>query len=298
MTTTSDALAARLRAYGTALDEASARHTDRAIGQSSEGQVFPEAVDLELSSATAPRHGVVWLRIGASAAAAAIVIGLAATLGRTAPDSADGTPGEEDGLATTRAEDGCFGPPATLYLGEPSSHSNLAVSSFILSLPAGTSVDDVAEQLVVQAVLGLGCGGDEPGAVRTEAVDGGSLVSVSPPAVPARLDLHVDVVERENVVGVTAVTGLSGFDVHEGDEGVPVLEFGEGIPRTAATAVVRFRKGQDVWEIREPTSDGLAVPLEVPDEEVDPSGAAVDWVLFVLLDADGRVVDVGGTTLR
>ena len=68
-----------------------------------------------------------------------------------------------------------------------------------------------------------------------------------------------------------------------------------GAPAVEDGVQICFKKGDDVWFLSADPTVGNVIPLAVPDAETDRfADEPVDWVLFTMLDANGRVVDVGG----
>ena len=58
---------------------------------------------------------------------------------------------------------------------------------------------------------------------------------------------------------------------------------------------VRFKKGDDVWELTADTTTGTAITLAVPNGESDRfPDQRIDWVLSTAIDGNERVVDAGG----
>jgi hypothetical protein len=118
-------------------------------------------------------------------------------------------------------------------------------------------------------------------------------VDVFPPARPVELLLTVETTLLDDVIGVTAVHGITGFEVVTLD-GSLVLRFVDALPPDAATVTVRFRKGEDVWHLSS-TPDDAEVALVVPSSEPDRfRDADPQWVLFTVHDSKGGVLDVGG----
>lgn len=177
-------------------------------------------------------------------------------------------------------------PAGTLYLGGPPSEQNLAAAGFIYSLPSGRTALDVAMKTVAMPVIGLECG-----ISATPTADPNvALVTVEPPATPQTLQLTVTVVERDGAIGAIAIGGTTQFEADATN-----LRLGSGVPAAAARVQVRFKKGEDVWELTaEPTSD-VDIALAVPNGETDRfPDEPIDWVLFTILDAQYRVLDAGG----
>lgn len=200
--------------------------------------------------------------------------------------------------------DGSVGPCSptvtrgTLYLGGPDWESNLAADGFMFSLPAGRSATDLATTFVSRAVIGDGCEQQITASTESDLGDGRSavVVEVVPPASPVDLRLTVDTAFEDDVIGVIAVRGVSSFDVvTSGSE--TVLQLADALPPEAALVSVRFRKGEDVWELSVATNDrqiALVVPALETDRFLD---AEPEWVLFTVLDRDGGVLDLGGALI-
>jgi hypothetical protein len=181
---------------------------------------------------------------------------------------------------------------STLYLGQPGSDRNLAADGFIFSLPSGTKPAEVALKAVSSAVIGLDCGIT---AVPSTTSGDPVTVLIDPPAVPTQLRMMVVVSARNRAVGVTGIHTLkTTFDIDTSAQ-VPVLTMTLNHAPSAVRAQVRFKKGDDVWELSASATDGTQVPLAVPSGKKDRYPAKpVEWVLFTLLDANDRVVGVGG----
>lgn len=182
----------------------------------------------------------------------------------------------------------------TLYLGQPGSERNLAAHGFIFSLPSGTEPAEVALKAISSAVTGLDCG---IAAVPPATSGDPLMVVIDPPAVPTQLRMTVDVTNSLGVVGVTRIHTLrTTFDIDTSAQ-VPLLMLTTNRAPTAVRAQIRFKKGEDVWELTASATDGTRVPLAVPDGETDRfPNEPVEWVLFTLLDENDRVVGVGGST--
>ncbi len=177
-------------------------------------------------------------------------------------------------------------PTGTLYLGGPPSAQNLAATGFIFSLPSGPPVVDIALQAIAMPVLGLECSVDAVSTLDPDVI----TVNVEPPATPRPMKLTVTVAERDGTAGAVAIEGSTQFETGSTD-----LRLTSSIPDDAARLQVRFKKGEDVWELTVAPTDTASIALEVPDGETDrfPSDP-VDWVLFTVLDEQGRVLDAGG----
>lgn len=182
----------------------------------------------------------------------------------------------------------------TLYLGGPASAQNLATNGFIFSLPAGTEPVDVAIKAIELPVLGLECSIEG----YTNVPDNGHFsVVVNPPAVPARLNIKVTVDSNAEVVGVTRIFSGVSYDVTN-DTGETRLTLLDRVPAGTSRVQVRFKKGDDVWELTADPTVGKPISLTVPPGETDRfPGDPIDWVLFTLLDANDRLVGVGGNVL-
>lgn len=178
----------------------------------------------------------------------------------------------------------------TLYLGGPASDQNLAAPGFIFSLPAGPAPVDVAIDAIGLPVIGQQCS-----ITAAPTADGSTVtVTVDPPAVPTSLRFDVRVGERDGVIGVTGITGSTSFETNRvGDRATLTLK--GGVPASATRIQVRFKKGDDVWELTTDPTAGTVVDLAVPNGETDRfPDQAVDWVLFTAIDATEHVVDAGG----
>ncbi len=61
---------------------------------------------------------------------------------------------------------------------------------------------------------------------------------------------------------------------------------------------MRFKKGDDVWELTADTTLGAAITLAVPGGEADRfPDEPIDWVLFTAIDSNKHVVDAGGAVI-
>ena len=186
------------------------------------------------------------------------------------------------------------GPPGTLYLGGPASDQNLARDGFLFSLPVGTPPVDVATALMGVPVTGLECGIGG----RTGIATGTFEVTVDSYAGQPAMVVSVAVEERAGAVGVTEIAGLTAIEVERGSI-APMLRLVDGVPSGARIASVRFKKGDDVWELEADPRAGEAIELRVPTGEVDRfPEAAVDWVLVTIKDADGYVIDVAARVVQ
>lgn len=179
---------------------------------------------------------------------------------------------------------------ATLYLGGPASEQNLAAPGFIFSKPSGPTALDIAIDAIGLPVVGWECS-----ITAAPTSDAGTvIVTVDPPAVPTSLRLEVNVSERDGVIGVTGITGSTSFETSSVDDQV-TLTLVDGVPASATRFQVRFKKGDDVWELTADTTTATAITLAVPSGDTDRfPGEKVDWVLFTAIDANGHVVDAGG----
>jgi hypothetical protein len=297
MSNTSSTIEDRLARYRPAL-EAAIQHRTEQSGSSRGPQ---DLIHVEVDPAD-DRHRR-WSRslVGTSIV---VVIGVVAALVYLSGASPDTTaPPASSGTATTSSIAGATTTricPAgtetatvtTLYLGPPGSDRNLAVDGFIFSLPSGTKPAEVALKAVSSAVIGLDCG-----ITAVPSINSGDPVTVliDPPAVPTQLRMMVDVSARNGAVGVTGIhTMKTTFDIDTSAQ-VPVLTMTLNHAPSAVRAQVRFKKGADIWELSANATDGTQVPLAVPAGKNDRYPAKpVEWVLFTLLDANDRVVDVGG----
>ncbi len=178
----------------------------------------------------------------------------------------------------------------TLYLGGPASDQNLAAPGFIFSQPSGPTAVDVAIKAIALPVIGQDCS-----IIAAPTSDAGTVVvTVNPPAVPTSLSLDVNVSERDGIIGVTAITGSTSFETNVVD-GQVTLTLVDGVPASATRFQVRFKKGDDVWELTADTTTGKAINLAVPNGETDRfPDQNIDWVLFTAIDANEHVVDAGG----
>lgn len=180
----------------------------------------------------------------------------------------------------------------TMYLGGPASGQNLAEHGFLFSLPADQSPADVATAMVSQAIVGVECDNQITGVTQSDT----STVSivVVPPAAPSEMRLVVDTLEADEVVGVTRIQGSVEFEVTT-VAGAPALQLLGVLPDEVASISVRFRKGDDVWELAVDPSNDPSILMAVPPFETDRfPDAQPEWVLFTLRDADGAVLDAGG----
>jgi hypothetical protein len=122
-------------------------------------------------------------------------------------------------------------------------------------------------------------------------------VTTSPPAVPAPLQLAVTIAERDGVVGATAITGSTTFKVTN-TGATPTLQVLDGVPASTVRVAVRFKKGDDVWELTADPTVGTDIALTVPGGETDKFASdPVDWVLFTLIDANEHIVGAGGALI-
>ena len=178
----------------------------------------------------------------------------------------------------------------TLYLGGPASDQNLAATGFIFSQPSGPTAVDVAISAIALPVIGQECS-----IAAAPTPDAGTvIVTVNPPAVPTSLRLDVNVSERDGIIGVTGITGSTSFETNRVGDGA-TLTLIDGVPASAARIQVRFKKGDDVWELTADTTTGTAIDLAVPNGETDRfPDQNIDWVLFIAIDANEHVVDAGG----
>lgn len=181
----------------------------------------------------------------------------------------------------------------TLYLGGPASDQNLAAPGFIFSQPSGPTAGAVALKAIALPVIGQECS-----ITAAATPDAGTvIVTVNPPAVPTSLRLDVNVSERDGIIGVTGITGSTGFETNRVGGGA-TLTLIDGVPASATRIQVRFKKGDDVWELTADTTTGKAINLAVPNGETDRfPDQNIDWVLFTAIDANEHVVDAGGGLL-
>ena len=135
---------------------------------------------------------------------------------------------------------------------------------------------------------------NEPSRATEPVEDGVVTVTVDPPAVPTPLQMDVTVSQSAGIIGVTGIKGSTNFETASTGD-VPSLTVLDGLPSSAVSVQIRFKKGDDVWFLSADPTVGNVIPLAVPDAETDRfADEPVDWVLFTMLDANGRVVDVGG----
>lgn len=318
MTNANRTIEKRLVDYRGRLDEAiSGRSaTNESLMQGGFADSSDEAVLVDLAAGAGQRETSRY-RVLAAAAVVAVIAGVGAFVG-TRPESGSRTQvdvsGESSPTVTSSPsapvdgtafdadrpiDDPCpatseeQGPPGTMYLGGPSSEQNLAVDGFLFSLPAGTPLVDVATGVLGSPVTGLDCGISGQLLADGETV----VVTVTPPGVPAEFTVDVVVAERGDVAGVTAIVGATTV-VASTNDGVPTVQLVEGVPESATEASVRFKKGEDVWELSADPFSTLPIELIVPEGEPDRfPGEPVDWVLVTMKDNDGRVVDVSGAVL-
>lgn len=92
------------------------------------------------------------------------------------------------------------------------------------------------------------------------------------------------------------MSGATRFEVASRDQ-IATLRLLEPTPASVAFISVRFKKGQDAWELSSDGKPKRVSPL-VPGGELNRAeDAPPEWVLFTLRDADGNVVEVGGTMI-
>jgi len=177
----------------------------------------------------------------------------------------------------------------TLYLGGPASAQNLAAPGFIFSLPTGPTAVDVAIMAIALPVIGQEC------SITAATPNAGTvIVTVNPPAVPTPLRLEVNIGERDGIIGVTGITGSTSFETNRDGDQVS-LTLIDGVPASATRIQVRFKKGDDVWELTADATTGSDIALVVPNGEADRfPDQSIDWVLFTAIDANEHVVDAGG----
>ncbi|HVR78847.1 MAG TPA: hypothetical protein VMS99_10680 [Acidimicrobiia bacterium] len=148
------------------------------------------------------------------------------------------------------------------------------------------------------AVVGDGCEQQITASTESDLGQGRSAVGVDliPPATRADLRLTVDIASEDDVVGITEVRGATSFDVVTRED-APAMLLLDVLPQEAASLTVKFRKGEDVWELSV-SADEPQIALAVPPSETDPfSDAEAQWVLFTVLDRDGALLDVGGALI-
>jgi hypothetical protein len=180
-------------------------------------------------------------------------------------------------------------PADTLYLGGPASDQNLARPGAIFALPDGTPAVDVAVRAVGLAVIGYDC--NVSAFVATEGV---VLVGIDPPASSTSVSLNLRIAEMDDAIAVTAITGSTGFETNIVDGGA-TLTFREALPAGTARVQVRFKKGDDVWELTADPTPNVPIALDVPAGETDRfPDQPVDWVLFTALDDRDLLLDAGG----
>ncbi len=178
----------------------------------------------------------------------------------------------------------------TIYLGGPASAQNLAAPGFIFSVPIGPTAVDIAIRAIALPVIGQQCS-----IVAAPTSNAGTvMVTVNPPAVPTALRLEMSIVERDGIIGVTGITGSTRFATNRVGDQVN-LTLIDGLPASAARVQVRFKKGNDVWELTADATTGTAITLAIPSGEADRfPDQPIDWALFTAIDANDHVVDVGG----
>lgn len=308
--TAAPTLTDRLAGYRSALDAAiDAQARDPELVSRSGGRSLEDAEIDFLDDRRRPRVGS---RVVIGTAAAVVVGGLTViTFGRPEPESppagsasTEGVPSPAPTVDTTPATtvpgggaslpcDPSLGDPlvpvGTLYLGGPSNEQNLARPGAIFSLPDGVPVVDVAARAIGVAVIGYDCN------ITTSApTDGRVSVTIDPPAAAARVTLDVRISESDDAVEVTAITGSTDFETNVVDA-LPTLTFREALPPGTARVQVRFKKGDDVWELTANATPGVPIDLSVPAGETDRfPDQPVDWVLFTALDSQGLLLDAGG----
>ncbi len=157
-------------------------------------------------------------------------------------------------------------------------------------MPAGPTAVDFALKAIELPVIGQQCSIT----VAPTPDDSTVIVTVDPPAVPYPLRLNVNLDERDGIIGVTGITGSTTFETNRtGDQATLTLI--DGVPASATRVQVRFKKGDDVWELTADPTMGAAITLAVPSGETDHfSDQTIDWVLFTAIDANEHVVDAGG----
>ena len=179
-------------------------------------------------------------------------------------------------------------PAGTLYLGGPATDQNLARPGAIFALPVGTPAVDVAVRAVGLAIIGYDCN-----ITASTATEGVVLVSIDPPASSTLVSLNLRITEVD-AVAVTAITGLTGFGTDVVD-GRATLTFREALPAGTARVQVRFKKGDDVWELTADPTPNDPIALDVPAGETDRfPDQPVDWVLFTAFDNRDLLLDAGG----
>ncbi len=235
--------------------------------------------------AKVPANSAVPLDTVGTTTATAVEGSVVDTTPETAVEGSGTTPACPDGTDTIGT--------GTLYLGGPASDQNLATKGFIFSLPEGRTAIDVAMKSIELPVVGFECSitgspTSDPNVVR---------VTVRPPAVPTPLQLDVTIAQRDGVAGVTAIAGSTTFKVTN-TGAAPSLQLLSGVPASTARVAVRFKKGDDVWELTADPTLGTAIALTVPGGETDKFASdPVDWVLFTLIDANERIVGAGGALI-
>lgn len=208
----------------------------------------------------------------------------------TASPIVDPLVGGSDGLCDPAVSRG------TLYLGGPTSESNLAVPGFIYSLPLGRTPIEAAVAMVSQTVVGPGCEPHISGSIQSDVnkLAASVFVAVSEPAAPIPMHLTVETLETSDVIGVTSIIGSVPFEVVAAQNQF-VLRLNSEVPSQVVEMSIRFRKGEDVWELSVDKSAGWSAALIVPAGEADRfPDAEPEWVLFTLRDAVGNVLDAGG----
>lgn len=324
MSTNTSTIEARLARYRPALEAAISERS----AQSTESDSL---VDLELFEIDQDPKQPRWTPNGSGLLVAAAVIALVVGLGTivatrgtatvaptdtpTQPDAATPTieniedpvvdPAVVDGTAPVEAVEGSGQTPpcppetgtvstGTLYLGGPASAQNLATDGFIFSLPASTEPVDVAIKAIALPVLGLECG-----ITARPNPDASSVsVNIEPPAAPTRLQLDVTIGSTDDAVGVTSINGNLSVEITNTGL-VPTVRLLDGVPDSASSLKVRFKKGDDVWELSSQPTTAIDISLAVPNGETDRfPDQPVDWVLITAVDANERIVGVAGQTIE
>lgn len=235
--------------------------------------------------AKVPANSAVPLDTVGTSTATAVEGSVVDTTPETVVEGSGTTPACPDGTDTIGT--------GTLYLGGPASDQNLATKGFIFSLPEGRTAIDLAMKSIELPVVGFECSitgspTSDPNVVR---------VTVRPPAVPTPLQLDVTIAQRDGVAGVTAIAGSTTFKVTN-TGAAPTLQLLSGVPASTARVAVRFKKGDDVWELTADPTVGTDIALTVPGGETDKFASdPVDWVLFTLIDANERIVGAGGALI-
>ena len=78
----------------------------------------------------------------------------------------------------------------------------------------------------------------------------------------------MNVSARDGIIGVTGITASTSLETERlGDRATLTLL--AGVPASAIRILVRFKKGDDLWELTADTTAGTAIDLAVPNGETD-----------------------------